>query len=67
MTQEISEENAMTMLECMLFVVNNHGYDELNISEPEKAVYEAMHSFSVNTIKEWKEQRNRVVELKSVV
>ena len=67
MTQEISEEHAITMLECMLFVVKNHGYSELNISEPEKAVYEAMHNFSANTIAEWKEQRQRIIELKSVV
>ena len=67
MNQEVSEKHAITMLECMLYVVNNRGYDELNITEPEKAVYEAMHDFSANTIREWKEQRNRVAELKSVI
>ena len=65
--QLITERDAETMLECMLYVIENNAYDELSIPDPEKRVYEGMRSFSVNTISGWKELRSRVAELKSVV
>jgi len=67
MNQEISEKHAITMLECMRYIADNRLYDALMIPEPEEAVYAAALQFSENMFNAWKEQRNRVAELKHVV
>jgi hypothetical protein len=58
--QQIGQEESRTMLECVQYVIDNNAYDELNIPEPRRRVYEAMRAFSVNTTEAWEEERKEV-------